>query len=190
MIWATVSFRSCFCRLYTASPSLATKNVINLICILTIWWCPCVKSSLVLLKKSVCNDQWILLEEFNKLLPALFCSLRPNLPVTPGISWLLTFAFQSPMMKRTSFFDVSSSRSCGRRQCQPTPVLLPGKSHGQRATVHGVAKSWTRLSYFTFTFHFHALEKEMATHSESQGWGSPVGCRLWGRTELDTTEAI
>ena len=61
------------------------------------------------------------------------------------------------------------------------------------ATVHGVAKSRTRLSDFTFTFHFHALEKEMATHSlflrgESQGWGSLVGCRLWGRTEPDTTE--
>ena len=44
-----------------------------------------------------------------------------------------------------------------------------------------------------FHFHFHALEKEMATHSmflpgESQGQGSLVGCRLWGRTELDTTE--
>ena len=34
-----------------------------------------------------------------------------------------------------------------------------------QASVHGVAKSWTRLSDFTFTFHFHALEKEMATHS-------------------------
>ena len=34
-----------------------------------------------------------------------------------------------------------------------------------RAAVHGVAKSQTRLSYFTFTFHFHALEEEMATHS-------------------------
>ena len=33
------------------------------------------------------------------------------------------------------------------------------------ATVHSVARSWTRLSDFTFTFHFHALEKEMATHS-------------------------
>ena len=102
--------------------------------------------------------------------------------------------------------------------------------------------SWTRLSDFTFTFHFHILEKEMATHSsvlawripwteepgrlqsmgslgvrhdwatslslftflhwrgkwqptpvflpgESQGWGSLVGCRLWGGTESDTTEA-
>ena len=34
-----------------------------------------------------------------------------------------------------------------------------------QAAVHGVVKSWTRLSDFTFTFHFHALEKEMATHS-------------------------
>ena len=48
------------------------------------------------------------------------------------------------------------------------------------------------LSDFTFTFHFHALEKEMATHSsvlagESQGRGSLVGCRLSGHTESDTT---
>ena len=62
------------------------------------------------------------------------------------------------------------------------------------AAVHEVAESRTRLSDFTLTFHFHALEKEMATHSnvlagESQGLGSLVGCRLWGHTELDTTEA-
>ena len=38
------------------------------------------------------------------------------------------------------------------------------------ATVHGVAKSRTRLSDFTFTFHFHALEKEMATHSSILAW--------------------
>ena len=41
------------------------------------------------------------------------------------------------------------------------------------ATVHGVAKSQTRLSYFTFTFHFHALEKEMATHSNVLAWRIP-----------------
>ena len=111
-----------------------------------------------------------------------------------------------------------------RRQWHPTPVLLPGKSHGQRslvgcspwgreemdtteqlhshfslscigegndnplqysclenpmdrgawwAAVHGVAKSWTQLSNFTFTFHFHALEKEMATHSSILAWRIP-----------------
>ena len=41
------------------------------------------------------------------------------------------------------------------------------------AAVHGVAKSWTRLSNFPFTFHFHALEKEMATHSSVLSWEIP-----------------
>ena len=41
------------------------------------------------------------------------------------------------------------------------------------AAVHGVAKSWTRLSDFTFTFPFHALEKEMATHSSVLAWRIP-----------------
>ena len=63
------------------------------------------------------------------------------------------------------------------------------------AAVHGVTKSQTRLIDFTFTFHFHALEKEMATHSsvflprESQVRGSLVGFSPWGRTESDTTDA-
>ena len=41
------------------------------------------------------------------------------------------------------------------------------------AVVHGVAKSWTRLRHFTFTFHFHALEREMATHSSVLAWRIP-----------------
>ena len=52
----------------------------------------------------------------------------------------------------------------------------------------------TRLSDFTFTFHFHALERKwqptpLFLPGEFQGWGSLVGCRLWGCTESDTTEA-
>ena len=46
----------------------------------------------------------------------------------------------------------------------------------------------TGLSDFTFTFHFHALEKEMATHFNPGDGGSLVGCRLWGHTESDMTE--
>ena len=62
------------------------------------------------------------------------------------------------------------------------------------AAIYGVAKSQTRLSDFPFTFHFHALEKEMATHSSVLarriwGWQNLVGYRLWGCTELDTVEA-
>ena len=53
------------------------------------------------------------------------------------------------------------------------------------ALVHGIAKSWTQLSEFTFTFHFHALEKEMATHSSVlalriPGMGEPGGLQSMG----------
>ena len=41
------------------------------------------------------------------------------------------------------------------------------------AAVHWVTKGWTRLSNFTFTFHFHALEKKMATHSSVLAWRVP-----------------
>ena len=88
---------------YRDSPSLAAKNIINLILVLTIWWCPCVESALVLLEEGVCYDQCVLLAKLLALGLLYFVLLRPNLPVTPGISWLPTFAFQSPMMERTSF---------------------------------------------------------------------------------------
>ena len=61
------------------------------------------------------------------------------------------------------------------------------------AAVRGVAKSQTRPIDFTFTFHFRALEKEMATHSSVLAWRipgtrEPVGRCLWGHTESDRTE--
>ena len=90
IIWATVSTQCCFCWLDRASPSLTAKNKINLISVLTNWWCPCLESSLVLLEKGVCYDQCILLAKPARLCPASFCAARPNLPVTPGISWLPT----------------------------------------------------------------------------------------------------
>ena len=76
------------------------------------------------------------------------------------------------------------------------PHSSTGKSHGRRSLVG--CSPWgreelTQLSDFTLTFHFPALEKEMATHSSVLAWrisgtGSLVGCRLWGRTESNTTE--
>ena len=51
----------------------------------------------------------------------------------------------------------------------------PGGLHA----VHGVAKSWTRLSDFTFPFHSHALEKEMATHSSVLAWRIPGTGEAW-----------
>ena len=83
-----------------------------------------------------------------------------------------------------------------RRQWQPTQYSClenPMEGGAWQAAVHGVTKSQTRLSNFTFTFHFQALEKEMATHSSVLAWRIQwteelLGCRLWGRTESDTTE--
>ena len=69
-----------------------------------------------------------------------------------------------------------SSLSLQRRHWHPTPILLPGKSHGQRSLVGcspWVAKSRTQLSDFPFTFHFRALVKEMATHSSVPAWRIP-----------------
>ena len=93
------------------------------------------------------------------------------------------------------------SESKRTRQRQPTPVLLPGKSHGQRSLVgcspwgREVEKSQTWLSDFTFTFHFHALEKEMATHSSVLAWripgtGEPGGLPSMGshRVEHDWSD--
>ena len=48
-----------------------------------------------------------------------------------------------------------------------------------RAAVHGVTRSWTQVSDFTFTFHFHALEKEMATHSSVLALENPRDVGSW-----------
>ena len=62
------------------------------------------------------------------------------------------------------------------------------------AAVHGVAKSGTGLRVSTFTFHFNAFEREMATHSSVLAWripgtAEPGGLPSMGRTESETTEA-
>ena len=109
-------------------------------------------------------------------------SISPFLSLLPLATTTLLNVFMSLAILDTSY--------------KGTPGLLENPTDGGAwwAAVHGVAESWTRLNDFTFTFHFHALEKEMATHSSVLAWripgmGSLVGCRLWGRTESDTTEA-
>ena len=63
MFWATVSSWSYFCWLYRASSSLAAKNIISLILVLTIWWCLCIELSLVFLEEGICYDQCVLLSK-------------------------------------------------------------------------------------------------------------------------------
>ena len=69
----------------------------------------------------------------------------------------------------------------------------PMDGEAQKAAVHGVAEDRTRLSDLTFTFHFHALEKEMATHSSVLAWripgtGEPGGLPSMGSHRSDMTE--
>ena len=70
------------------------------------------------------------------------------------------------------------------------PLQYSGLGNSMDCIVHGVAKSRTRLSDFTFTFHFHALEKEMATHSSVLAWripgtGEPGGLPSMGSQRVE-----
>ena len=103
--WSEPQSASClvFYWWYRAFPSLTTNNIINLISVLTIWWCPCVVISWVVgkgcLLRPVCSLDNTLLA-FSLLHFAL-----------QGQTCLL-LSWQSPMMKRTSFFGASSRRWC------------------------------------------------------------------------------
>ena len=89
------------------------------------------------------------------------------------------FSFQSqskamPKNAQTTTQLHSSHMLARRRQWQPIPVLLPGKSHGQRSLMG--CSPWGREEsgmIEQFQFHFHALEKEMATHSSILAWRIP-----------------
>ena len=126
---------------------------------------------------------------------------RPNLPVTPGVSWLCTFSFQSPIMKKASFWGISfkgSYRSSLEKAMAPHSSTLawkiPWTEEPGRLQSMGslrVRHDWvTSLSLFTF---MHWRRKWQPTPvflpGESQGRGSLVGCHLWGLTESDMTEA-
>jgi len=91
------------------------------------------------------------------------------------------------MIEYLGCFKIFQKQQKRRRQWHPTPVLLPGKSYGWRSLVGcspRVSKSRTQLSDFTFTFHFHALEKEMATHSSVLAWRVPGAGQPGGLTSM------
>ena len=79
-------------------------------------------------------------------------------------------------VKKELDLTFSNLSSCGEGNGTPLQYSCLENPMGRGAwwaAVHGVTKSPTRLSDFTFTFHFHALEKEMATHSSVLVWRIP-----------------
>ena len=104
--------------------------------------------------------------------PFFFVQLSHPYMTTGKTTALTIWIFVGKVM--SLLFNIMHIKS-QRIQWQPTPVLLPGKSHGWRSLVgcHGVVKSQTQLNDFTLTFHFHALEKEMASHSIVLAWRIP-----------------
>ena len=98
--------------------------------------------------------------------------------------------FSKPFVHFSKFYSVEGNGTPLQYSCLENPM----DGGAWWAAVCGVAKSRTRLSDFTFTFHFHALEKEMATHSSVLAWripgtGEPDGLPSMGSPESDTTEA-
>ena len=83
-----------------------------------------------------------------------------------------------PLLLPLTYATASAQGATRVREGNGTPLQYsclesPMDGGACGAAVHGVAKSWTRLSDFPFTFHFHALEKEMATHSSVLAWRIP-----------------
>ena len=139
----------------------------------------------------------------------LQCSCLEN-PRDGGAWWAAIYAvaqsqtrlkrLSSSSCRRTTFFSVVNTVGGGGNGTPLQYSCLENPMDGGAwwAAVHGVAKSRTRPSDFTFTSlslctFMHWRRKWQPTPvflpGKSQGWGSLVGCHLWGRTESDTTEA-
>ena len=105
------------------------------------------------------------------------CSCLEN-PKDGGAWWAAIYgvAQSRTRLKRLSSSSSSSTWSIREGNCNPfqySCLANPMDGGAWWAAVHGVARSRIQLSDFTFTFHFHALEKEMATHSSVLAWRIP-----------------
>ena len=107
---------------------------------------------------------------------------RPKIRITDDenpeeVSAVLARRYFKGILKGEESFIILYYRHCDGEgngtllQCSCLENPMGGEAWW--AAVHGVVKSQTRLSVFTFTFHFHALEKEMATHSSVLAWRIP-----------------
>ena len=98
------------------------------------------------------------------------CRVEPTERLSPHLSLRL---FQLSQVLQITIQSLESASQYSGNPLQYSCLENPMDGGAWWAAVHGVAKSPARLSDFTFTFHFHALEKEMATHSSVLAWRIP-----------------
>ena len=171
-MFATVSFQSYFCLLYRASPSLAAKNIINLILVLAIWWYPCVKSSLVLLE-GVCAAQCLLVncyDQLAKLYYPLPCFILFSKAEFACYSrYLLTSYFCIPVPYDLWIFGVSFGWSCRSSSIHSTlssSALLVGAKPWITVILNGLPWKWTEI-----ILSFLRLHEELHFRHFSWLWG-------------------
>ena len=105
----------------------------------------------------------------DRYFPSVLCALAT--PKNYDLNFRIHFELEVPY--KWPFFSWTVYLSHGEGHGNPLQYSClenPMDGGAWWAAVHGVTKSWTWLSDFTFTFHFHALEKEMATHSSVLAW--------------------
>ena len=102
-------------------------------------------------------------------------------PHSGTLAWKIPWTEESDTTERLHFhFSLSCIGEGNGNRLQWSCLENPRDGGAWWAAVHGVTKSQTQMSDFTFTFHFHALEKEMATHSsvlnprDSEAWWAAV----------------
>ena len=114
---------------------------------------------------------------------AIHASLKITCDVEPSSS--CKYKEEIKKIKKRCCYSELSCREGNGTPLQYSCLENPMDGGAWKAAVHGVTKGRTRLSDFTFTFHFHALEKEMATHSSVLAWrisgtGEPGGLPSMG----------
>ena len=129
----------------------------------------------------------------------LYCKLKCHFQIPRYFNTGKLLLFEDPTGNKGRYFRflVPGSSWSWRRQWHPTPVLLPGKSHGWRTLV-GFSPWGLEESDTTERLHFHfslscigegnGNPLQCSCLENPRARGSLVGCCLWGRTESDTTE--
>ena len=158
MIWATVSSRSCFCWLYRAFPSLSAKNIISLILVLTIWSCPYIESSCVLLEEDVCYDQCVLLAKLCWPFPCFILYSKVKLSFYSRCLLISYFCIPVPYDEKDIFFGVSSRRSSGssyNHSASASSALLVGAYTWISMILNGLLWKWIEIILSFLRLHQH-----------------------------------